>query len=56
MRVTQAFPVSGLYPKSMHDDPSYKMPIVFRLFKNVPLLRYVTGCIIGIGIRPEHIQ
>lgn len=59
MRVTQAFQlraVSGPYPKSLHDDPSRKMPFVFRLFKNIPRLRFLMGRIIGIGVRPEHIK
>ncbi|MEN1969177.1 FAD-dependent oxidoreductase [Lentibacillus sp. N15] len=59
MRVTQAFQVhalSGLYPKNLHDDPSRKMPLVFKLFKKIPQLRYLMGRIVGIGVRPEHIR
>ena len=59
MKVTQAFQVralSGLYPKSLEDDKSRKMPLIFRLFKSISPLRHLMGRIIGIGVRPEHIR
>jgi 2-polyprenyl-6-methoxyphenol hydroxylase-like FAD-dependent oxidoreductase len=58
-RITQAVQIRalrGLYPKNLHDDPSEHPPLVFRLFRRVPPLRYLTGYLIGIGIRPERIR
>lgn len=58
-KVTQAFQIqalSGLYPKNLEDDQSRKTPFIVRLFKIIPPLRYLMGRIIGIGVKPEHIQ
>jgi 2-polyprenyl-6-methoxyphenol hydroxylase-like FAD-dependent oxidoreductase len=58
-RVTQTMQIralAGLYPKNLRDDRSAHLPFAFRLFRRVPALRHLTGRVIGIGIRPEHIQ
>jgi 2-polyprenyl-6-methoxyphenol hydroxylase-like FAD-dependent oxidoreductase len=58
-RLTQAVQVRalrGLYPKNPHDDPSEHSPLVFRLFRLLPPLQYLTGHFIGRGIRPEHLR
>jgi 2-polyprenyl-6-methoxyphenol hydroxylase-like FAD-dependent oxidoreductase len=46
----------GLYPKDLQEDPSRRMPLAFRLFKLVPLLRHLVGRFIGLGVTPEHIH
>lgn len=57
-RITQAVQLKalrGLYPKNPHDDPSDHPPLAFRLFRHIPVLRHLTGRLIGLGIRPEHL-
>jgi 2-polyprenyl-6-methoxyphenol hydroxylase-like FAD-dependent oxidoreductase len=57
-RVTQMIQVEalkGLYPKNLDDDLSEHMPLTFRAFVHIPLLRHITGRFIGKGIRAEHI-
>jgi 2-polyprenyl-6-methoxyphenol hydroxylase-like FAD-dependent oxidoreductase len=58
-RLTQAVQVRafrGLYPRGHDDDASQHMPLAFHLFRRIPVLRYLTGHFIGIGVRPEHIM
>jgi hypothetical protein len=33
-----------------------KLPMLFRLFKWFPVLRRIPARLIGVGIRPEHVQ
>ena len=57
-RVTQAVQtraLSGLYPKTVEDDASQRVPLGFKLFRYFPALRHLTGRFIGLGVRPEHI-
>jgi 2-polyprenyl-6-methoxyphenol hydroxylase-like FAD-dependent oxidoreductase len=46
----------GLYPKHEGDDPSARMPFLFRLFRILPFLRHVAGRLIGLGVRPERLM
>jgi len=58
-RITQAFQLKmlrGLYPQDLHDDVRTHMPVVFRAFQSIPLLRRLAGRVIGLGIRPEHLS
>jgi 2-polyprenyl-6-methoxyphenol hydroxylase-like FAD-dependent oxidoreductase len=55
-QLLQTRAAAGLYPRSLDDDPSRHLPLAFRVFKLVPGLRHVTGRIIGLGFRPEHIR
>jgi 2-polyprenyl-6-methoxyphenol hydroxylase-like FAD-dependent oxidoreductase len=47
--------VGGLYPRTVDDDRSRRLPFAFRLFRAIPPLSHLTGRAIGLGFRPEHV-
>ena len=57
-RITQGFQtviLRDLYPRSLADDTATHVPMVVRVFRWLPALRFVIGRFIGLGVRPEHV-
>jgi 2-polyprenyl-6-methoxyphenol hydroxylase-like FAD-dependent oxidoreductase len=40
----------------LSDDSPVSPPLIFRLFDAVPFLRRIPGRLIGLGVRPEHLE
>jgi 2-polyprenyl-6-methoxyphenol hydroxylase-like FAD-dependent oxidoreductase len=40
----------------LHADRPMRMPLALRLFQWLPFLRRIPAYLIGVGIRPEHVQ
>jgi hypothetical protein len=58
-RITQLYQLRvlrGLYPKTVDDDTTTHLPLIFQLFRWIPALRHLGGRFIGLGIRPEHVR
>jgi 2-polyprenyl-6-methoxyphenol hydroxylase-like FAD-dependent oxidoreductase len=57
-RITQGFQTAilrDLYPRNLADDTTTHVPPVVRLFRWLPMLRFLVGRFIGLGVRPEHV-
>jgi len=52
----QLFLHKRLIQKILREDKPFHPPLPLRLLNRFPMLRRVTGYIIGIGFRPEHIE
>lgn len=59
-RVTQAFQgrvMRGLHPHTATPDSNgARPPVMLRVLARVPVLRHLTGRLIGLGVRPEHVR
>ena len=52
----QIFMHKNLIEKTLNQSKKFKLPIIIRLLKIFPFLSKITGYVIGIGFRPEHIK
>jgi 2-polyprenyl-6-methoxyphenol hydroxylase-like FAD-dependent oxidoreductase len=58
-RVTQRMQVvvqNAIVSRALHSSAPLRPPLAVRLIARVPALRRLTGRLIGLGIRPEHVR
>lgn len=56
-RITQVFQtriLNGLYPRSLTEHDTTRLPSMLKLLQRVPPLSHLTGRFIGMGVRPEN--
>jgi 2-polyprenyl-6-methoxyphenol hydroxylase-like FAD-dependent oxidoreductase len=42
--------------RALHSSQQPKPPLIFKLFDMVPMLRRIPARLLGVGVRPEHVQ
>jgi 2-polyprenyl-6-methoxyphenol hydroxylase-like FAD-dependent oxidoreductase len=59
VRMTQAMQImvqNRVINRVLQAHEKFEPPLIFRLIRRFPILRRITGRIIGIGFRPEHVK
>jgi hypothetical protein len=58
-RATQAVQVAiqeRVIQRALRDDRPFKPPVVFKLLERMPGLQHIPAYLVGVGVRPEHVQ
>jgi 2-polyprenyl-6-methoxyphenol hydroxylase-like FAD-dependent oxidoreductase len=48
--------IRGLLARSGGAGPALKPPLVVKLLEHIPMLRRIPARLLGVGVRPEHVQ